>query len=122
VKSLPDVLNAIVISRPTVTEEAPQNLCADAGYAGKTAKSQIEARGYLPHVRPRGEEIEAKAKNPSYKARRWVVEACHSWLNRFRKLLVRYEKTHRSYVALVMIASAIIAFRKVPGETNIIYG
>ncbi|MDR1351101.1 MAG: IS5/IS1182 family transposase, partial [Zoogloeaceae bacterium] len=36
--------------------------------------------------------------------------------------LVRYEKTHRSYMALVMIASAIIAFRKVKGKMNIIYG
>jgi transposase len=122
VKSLPEVLDTIVIPRPPVTKEAPQNLCADAGYVGETAKSQIEERGYVPHVRPRGEEIDAKAKNPDYKPRRWVVEACHSWLNRFRKLLVRYEKTDRSYMALMMIASAIIAFRKVPGQSNIIYG
>lgn len=44
------------------------------------------------------------------------------WFNRFRKLLVRYEKTHRSYLALNMLAAAIICFRKVPGEINIIYG
>ncbi|GHU37082.1 hypothetical protein AGMMS50256_34560 [Betaproteobacteria bacterium] len=122
VKSLPDVLDAIVIPRPPATEEAPQNLCTDASYVGETAKSQIEARGYIPHVCPREEEINAKAKNPGYKPRRWVVEACHSWLNRFRKLLVRYEKTHRSYMALVMIASAMIAFRKISGKINIIYG
>ncbi|GHU27847.1 hypothetical protein AGMMS50256_08570 [Betaproteobacteria bacterium] len=119
---LPDLLDAVVIPRPPVTEETPQNLCADAGYVGKTAKLQMEERGYIPHVRSRGEEIDAKTRNPTYKPRRWVVEACHSWLNRFRKLLVRYEKTDRSYMALVMIASAIIAFRKVKGEMNIIYG
>ncbi|GHU11274.1 hypothetical protein FACS1894185_4220 [Betaproteobacteria bacterium] len=112
----------MLIPRPPVTEETPQNLCADAGYVGKTAKLQMEERGYTPHVRSRGEEIDAKAKNPTYKPRRRVVEACHSWRNRFRKLLVRYEKTDRSYTALVMIASAIIAFRKVKGEMNIIYG
>jgi transposase len=38
---------------------------------------------------------------PGYRARRWVVEVCHSWLNRFRKILVRYGKTHASYVALL---------------------
>jgi len=43
-------------------------------------------------------------------------------INRFRKLLVRFEKTDRSTMALVMIAAAIIAYRKVPGDTNIIYG
>ena len=46
----------------------------------------------------------------------------HSWFNRFRKLLVRYEKLERSFVALNHIAAAIIAFRKVPLKINIIYG
>jgi len=122
VKQLAEVLDGIVVPRPKVTEKAPQNLCADAGYSGKPAHEQIESRGYTPHVRPRGEEIAEKAKNPKYKARRWVVEVCHSWFNRFRKLLVRFEKTDRSSIALVMLASAIIAFRKVPGKCNIIYG
>jgi transposase len=61
-------------------------------------------QGDLPHVCPREGEIEDKAKNPDYKPRRRVVEACHSWLNRFRKLLLRYEKTHRSYMALMMFS------------------
>ncbi len=51
-----------------------------------------------------------------------MVEVCHSWFNRFRKLLVRYEKLERSFVALNHIAAAIIAFRKVPLKINIIYG
>lgn len=51
-----------------------------------------------------------------------MVEVCHSWLNRFRKLLVRYEKLERSFVALNHITAAIIAFRKVNLTINIIYG
>lgn len=47
---------------------------------------------------------------------------CHSWFNRFRKLLMRYEKLERSFVALNHIAAAIIAFRKVSLKINIIYG
>ena len=81
---------------------------------------QIVERDYLPHVRSRGEE-KVRKKN-GYKPRRWIVEVAHSWFNRFRKLLVRYEKTDRSYLALNMLAAAIICFRKVPGEINIIYG
>ncbi|MFZ0498306.1 MAG: IS5/IS1182 family transposase, partial [Steroidobacteraceae bacterium] len=38
------------------------------------------------------------------------------------KLLVRYEKTHRSFMALNMLAAAIISFRHVPARVNIIYG
>lgn len=63
-----------------------------------------------------------KRRDPTKKARRWVVEVCHSWFNRFRKLLVRYEKLERSFVALNHLAAAIIAFRKVPSSVNIIYG
>jgi putative transposase len=47
------------------------------------------------------------------KNRRWVVEAAHSWFNRFRKLLVRYEKVPESYEALLHLAAAIICWRKV---------
>jgi transposase len=64
-------------------------------------------------------ELERK---PNKKARRWVVEVTHSWFNRFRKLLVRYEKLHRSLVALNQLAAAIIVFRKIPLKINIIYG
>ncbi|GAC1355792.1 MAG: hypothetical protein NVSMB34_09360 [Variovorax sp.] len=63
-----------------------------------------------------------KQRDPSKKARRWVVEVCHSWFNRFRKLLVRYEKLERSFIALNHLAAASSAFRKVPADVNIIYG
>jgi putative transposase len=38
-------------------EETEQNLCADKGYTGDPAKKIIEAHGYIPHVKERGEEI-----------------------------------------------------------------
>lgn len=82
----------------------------------------IESHGYIPHVVGRHTEADAKRRNPARKARRWVVEVCHSWFNRFRKLLVRYEKLERSFVALNHIAAAIIAFRKVRLTVNNIYG
>jgi len=82
----------------------------------------ITKHGYIPHVVGRRKEVEAKRHNPKKKARRWVVEVCHSWFNRFRKLLVRYEKLERSFLALNHLAAAIIAFRKVSLSVNIIYG
>ena len=60
----------------------------------------IESHDYIPHVVGRRKEADAKRRNPAKKARRWVVEVCHSWFNRLRKLLVRYEKLHRSFIAL----------------------
>ena len=49
---------------------------------------------------------------PTLKAKRWVVEVSHSWINRFRKLLVRFEKKASSYFGLLCFACAFIAFRK----------
>lgn len=123
-KLLEQTLDAVVAQRPAVSAEAPQHLCADAAYVGEPARQVIESRGYTPHVRSRGEEVRTKAQNPQHRARRWVVEVSHSWLNRFRKLLVRFEKTDRSYLALLMLGCGIIAFRKAasPGTKNIIYG
>jgi len=109
------VLEEIVIDRPTDTQ---QNLCADRGYDGQPALEAIVSHGYIPHVRRRGEEIQEKKQNPLWKARRWVVEVSHSWFNRFRKILIRYEKLSDTYMALLHLDAAIIAYRKV----GIIYG
>ncbi len=116
---------------PEDSEPVPENLCADAAYDSAVARQQMEAQGYVPHIRSRGEEKEAKAKDPSYKARRWVckcadavIELSHSWYNLFRKLTIRYEKKVRNWVALHNLAAAVIALRKItkPDGTNFIYG
>jgi transposase len=65
-----------------------------------------------PHIRARGEEIKLKARNPGWRARRWVVEACHSWLNRNRGILIRWSKKEENHLALLQLASALIAFKK----------
>jgi len=115
VSQLELVLDEIIIERP---DDIEQNLCADKGYSGQPAFDAMVNRKYIPHVKQRGEEIQEKKTNPGYRARRWVVEVSHSWFNRFRKLLVRYEKLADTYMALLQMAAAIIAFRK----AGVIYG
>lgn len=82
----------------------------------------ILANRHIPHVKGRRREAHQLKRHPGKCARRWIVEVAHSWFNRFRKLLVRYEKLERSFVALNHLAAAIIALRKVPLAFNIIYG
>jgi transposase len=96
VKLPEDPLKSIVTAHPEGAK-----LCLDAGYAG--SQKVVEGMGYEAHIRGRREERSEKEK-----ARRWVVEVCHSWLNRFRKILVRYEKKARNYQAPVEFACAII--------------
>ena len=121
-KRLDEVLKAIAVKRERPPIRRSKHLCADAGYRSAENLRVIDEHGYIAHVVDRKREAEAKRRHPRTKARRWVVEVCHSWFNRFRKLLVRYEKLERSFVALNHLAAAIIAFRRVPLAVNIIYG
>lgn len=109
VKLLDATLDGIVVARPKPTVRKPQHLCADKAYQGRPAQVSMRQRGYTPHVRQIRDE--AKAKRGRQPARRWVVERSHSWFNRFRKLLVRYEKKEANYLALAHCAAAIICFR-----------
>jgi putative transposase len=68
--------------------------------------------GYTPHIRARGEEIKLKAHTPGWRARRWVVEATHSWMNRNRGILIRWSKKEENHLALLQLASGLIAFKK----------
>ena len=105
-------LDQVVVPRPP-SEETRQHLCGDKGYTGQPADHAVRARGYVPHIPQRGTEPTARRRHPHGRARRWVVERTHSWLNRFRKLLVRFEKTAASYEGLLELACALIAYRQV---------
>ena len=46
-----------------------------------------------------------------YRAHRWVVERSHSWMNRFRGILVRWEKRADTYLAMLHLACALITWK-----------
>jgi len=122
VSQLEAVLDAIMVERPNPPIRRHKHLCADAGYTGAPALKVIEEHGYIAHVKGRAQETAELNSDPGKKARRWVVEVAHSWFNRFRKLLVRYEKLDRSFLALNHLAASIMAFKKIKLDVNIIYG
>lgn len=97
---------------PEVPFSREQNLCLDKWYFWNPSENLCKEHGYIAHIRSRGEERKAKAAGNSEPNRRWVVERTNSWFNRFRKLLVRYEKKTSSYEALLELACWIIAYRR----------
>ena len=109
VKLLGLTLDAIVVKRPKPTARRPQNLCVDKGYAGKPAEKEMRDRGYIPHVPQKG--IGQARRRNRRKARRWVVERTHSWMNNYRKLRVRYEKKVANFEGLLHLATALICWR-----------
>lgn len=110
-KMVEGTLLAIIIERPEPAEEELQNLCLDKGFDYDEVRELLEAWRYIAHIRTRGEEANAKKRVPGYRAKRWVVERTHSWLNRFRRLLIRWEKKVENYLAMLHFACAWIAFR-----------
>jgi putative transposase len=108
VRLLPPTLGRVVVTRPAT----PQHLCADTGYTGQRAWTAMGHRGYRPHVPQRGETV-PRRRHPQGRPRRWGVERPLSWLNRFRKLLVRFEKLRVSHLALLELACALIVFRQI---------
>ncbi|MDE2510858.1 MAG: transposase, partial [Elusimicrobia bacterium] len=57
------------------------------------------------------EEAKAIKRAAGFKARRWVVERTHSWMNRFRRILIRWEKKPENYFGLLHLVCAIITIR-----------
>lgn len=67
--------------------------------------------GYTAHIRKRGEEAQALKQEAGSKARRWVVERTHSWMNRFRRILIRWEKKPANYLGLLHLVCAFLTYR-----------
>jgi putative transposase len=107
-------LQNVVINKPEPTIKSKQHMCMDKGYDYPEVYELLEEYGYTIHIRLRGEEERRRRssrKIPKYRARRWVVERTHSWMNRFRRLLIRWEKKIENYIAMLHFACAWITYR-----------
>jgi transposase len=98
--------------RPEATAEQPQGLCLDKGYDYDEVREIVEEFGFTAHIRARGEEARALKRELGEKARRWVVERSHSWMNRFRGILIRWHKKVENYIAFLHMAFAFIIYRR----------
>ncbi len=96
---------------------AVQSLSLDADYFRVEIYELLERWGFTAHIRPVGSGSGAAALTPEeareagVQARRWVVERTHSWLHRFRALLIRWTKKPQNYLGLLHFACGLIAFR-----------
>ena len=104
-------VDSLPAPRPPPSPEHPQGLCLDKGYDFDEVRRIVDEFGFTSHIRSRGEEAQAIKKAAGFKARRWVVERTHSWLNRFRRILVRWDKSPTNYIAFLHFACALIALR-----------
>jgi putative transposase len=110
-KLVGDTLQSVPVPRPEPTKDDPQHLSLDKGYDYSTVRDLVNEWGYTAHIPVRGQSKEPTDKIPKYRSRRWVVERSHSWFNRFRRLLIRWEKKPKNYAAMLHLACAYITFQ-----------
>jgi putative transposase len=106
-----ETLDSIPVDRPQMLVYCLHHLCLDAGYDYEDVISGVEERDYRLHLKERGAEPLEVSPEKKYPARRWVVERTHSWHNRFRRLLVRWEKKLDHFYAMIDLASTLIIWR-----------
>jgi putative transposase len=107
-------LQSIVIYRPEPTIRSKQHTYLDKGYDFPEDYELLEGYGYTIHIRLRGERSNSSKRKviPGYRARHWVFERTHCWINRFRRLLIRWEKNVENHIAMLDFACAWITYRK----------
>jgi len=110
-KLMKETIQSIPVHRPKASRKNPQGLCLDKGYDYDEARDLAEEFKYTAHIRTRGEEAQALKKDLKFKARRWVVERTHSWMNRFRRILIRWEKKVENYLGMLHFVCALITYR-----------
>jgi transposase len=105
-----ETLDSIPVHRPKPTPRKKQHLCGDKGYDADSIRTTVRRRHYIPHI-SRKNDTSPPRKHPHGKARRWVVERTHSWTNRARRLLIRWEKKVANYLGFLHFQFAIVALR-----------
>ena len=110
-KLVEETVDSLIVKRPRPTKTRPQGMCMDKGYDYAAVREIVQEFGFTAHIRARGEEAQALNRQAGFKARRWVVERTHSWMNRFRRVLIRWDKKVENYLAFLHFACALIAFR-----------
>lgn len=113
-----DTLAALMAERPVPSGAAAgstaptSGLCLDKGYDYPEVYELLEKEGYTAHIRPWNEDALLIERDPDYQPRRWVVERTHSWMNRFRAILIRWQKHEDSFLGLVQLACALITLKQ----------
>ena len=92
---------------PERPRRRPEKLHADKGYDYPRCRRYLHRRGIKVRIARRG--IEAKNHLGRH---RWVVERTISWVLRFKRLGIRYDRTAATLLPLLLLAVTLINFRR----------
>ena len=105
-------IDEMVARRPEMRVYRLHHICLDKGYDYADVIEGMLERAFILHLKKRGIKEEPTVwGGRKYPARRWVVERTNAWHNKFRRLLVRWERKFEHYLAMVDLASTLIIYR-----------
>ena len=85
----------------------PGKLHADKGYDHRRCRRECRQRGITPRIARRGVESSERLGR-----HRWVVERTLAWLNRFRRLAIRYERRADIHLAFTTLGCALVCLNQ----------
>ena len=94
----------------------PCCLVADKGYDSQAFRLELRGRGIRPCIPQRRGQHPRPGPKPDligYR-HRWIVERTFAWLGNFRRLVVRWERSHHVYLAFLVIACLMISLKAIP--------
>jgi transposase len=89
---------------------------APQAYESDPLRNRLERRGIrliCPHKKNRVRPATQDGRALRRYRRRWIVERTIGWLDNFRRLVVRYDRSLAIYRAFLHIACAMIVLRRV---------
>ena len=86
----------------------PHELHADKAYDHRRCRAECRARSVVPRIARRGVDSSERLGR-----HRWVVERTLAWLNRFRRLAIRYERRADIHEAFTVLGCALICLNQI---------
>jgi len=96
---------------PSLIHPRYKEMHLDSAYDSKRTRVILFNYYYVPKI-SKNKRNSKSITSVKTEKKRWIVESAHSWMNRFRRLLTRFEKLASNHFALMQFSLSIIIFNK----------
>ena len=96
------------------TEEMPERLIGDRAYDSDPLDASLQKQGIeliAPHKSNRKKPATQDGRVLRRYKRRWKIERLFAWLQNFRRIQVRHDRSLENYLAFVLLGCMIIFLR-----------
>ena len=117
VNLLEPTLATIAVPRagPGRPRQKPERVIADKAYDSDPLRARLKRRGIeliAPHRRNRKKPKTQDGRKLRRYRKRWKVERTFAWFGNFRRLLVRWERHLKMYLAFFHLACLLITLNR----------